>query len=99
MIALDIDVSAVEREDLPLLAGRLAELQAKVTLRLLDVQAMPQTSASRILTLKEAAVVAGVSARWLSVRTRGLPFRCDLSRKNIRFVEVGLLQWLGRRKR
>jgi hypothetical protein len=96
---IDLDVSAVPREHLPVLAGRLAELQARVTLRLLEANATPTAAPPRILLPEEAAAMAGVAPRWLLVTTRGMPFRCDLSKKNPRLSEPGFRAWLERRKR
>lgn len=96
---IDLDVNAVPRADLPALAGRLAELQARVTMRLLETNATPTPVPPRILTAEEAATIAGVAPRWLMTVTRGMPFRCDLSKKNQRVSEPGFRAWLERRKR
>lgn len=56
-------------------------------------------SVTRLLPVVEAASIAGVSPRWLLRHTRGLAFRKDLSRKNVRFEHDGLMRWLGSRRR
>lgn len=99
MINLDLDVGTVPREDLPVLAGRLAELQARVTMRLLETPATPAPVPARILNADEAAQQAGVARRWLLVATKGMPFRCDLSKKHPRWEEAGFKAWMARRKR
>jgi hypothetical protein len=95
----DLDVCKVPREDLPVLAGRLAELSARVTLRLLETNATPTPEPPRILLPEEAAAMASVAPRWLLITTKGMPFRCDLSKKFPRFREDLFRQWLERRKR
>jgi hypothetical protein len=87
-----INVAELPRQELPTLLGQLAELTARIQLRLQQ----PQTPepAPRCLNAEEAARIAGVSKRWLLHRTRGLKFRRDLSRKQQRFDEAGLRAWL-----
>jgi excisionase family DNA binding protein len=92
---LDIDVASVPREDLPALLGRLVELEARVRMRLAESSApAPCAVASRLLNPDEAAAIAGVSRRSILTKTRGQMFRRDISRKTVRFDEVGLRRWL-----
>ena len=94
----DLDVAAVPREDLPALLGGLVEAEARVRLRLAEAPTVPATNTSS-RTTEEAAAIANTTKRWLLSKTRGLTFRCDLSRKQARFDEGGLRGWLARRRR
>ena len=53
----------------------------------------------RLLSVDEAARIAGVNRRWIYAHTRGLKFRRDLSRKNVRIEEAGFRRWLESRRR
>jgi hypothetical protein len=99
-VTLDgLDVSAVPREELPALLGRLTELEARCRLRLAEAPAQ-SALAPRVLTVDEAVdLAAAPNARWLLGHTRGLSFRRDLSRKAPRFDEAGLRRWLADRRR
>ena len=95
----DLDVASLPRASLPELLGELARLEAEVRLRLAETPAEgPPSPASRDLDGDEAATVAHTSKRWLLTHTRGLRFRRDLSRKQPRFDEAGLREWLATRR-
>ena len=98
-MTLDLDVAALPREELPQVLGRLEELGARVRLRLAEVPATAGPGASRIIDADEAAAIAATAPRWLLSHTKGLKFRCDLSRKQARFDEAGLRAWLATRRR
>ncbi len=98
MIEVNVDVAAVARDELPGLLGRLVELEAHVRLRLAEAPTAP-APAPRLLTADEAATIAGTSKRNILAKTRGLRFRCDLSRKAPRLEEGGFRSWLARRRR
>ena len=99
MTSVEVNVADVPREDLPELLGRLAELTARVQLRLVEMPEPTATAPVRLLDADQAAQIAGTSRRWLLAHTRGLRFRQDLSRKQSRFEQAGLRRWLeGRRK-
>jgi hypothetical protein len=85
------------RDELPELLGAIVEAEARVRLRLAEVPAAPASTSRGVLTVDEAAEVAGTSKRWLLSHTTGLAFRRDLSRKQPRFDEAGLRAWLARR--
>ena len=97
-MSLDLDVEALETTDLPGVLGRLAELEARVRLRLAR-PALTTTLPSRLLDAAEAAAIAGCSERWLRAATRALSCRRDLSRKQPRWDENGLRRWLAERRR
>jgi hypothetical protein len=95
---LAVDVDQVPFNELPALLGRLVELEARVRIRLAREAVLPRPGAPRVIDPDEAALIAGTSRRWLLHRTRGMAFRCDLSRKSPRFEEAGLRAWLLRRR-
>lgn len=99
-MTLDVDVDAVPAEDLPALLGQIAELEARIRLRIARIAAgPPQPRPDRLLTAKEAAEILGTSVRWVRTATRGLALRRDLSRKESRFSEAGLRAWMERRRK
>ena len=48
-----------------------------------------------LLSLKQAATLMGVNPRWLYRHAAKLPFTRRISRKNLRFSEVGLRRWIA----
>ena len=93
-----LDVDAVPREELPALLGKLTEAKARIWLRLAEVSPPAVPTTSRIVDADEAAAISVTGKRWLLTATRGLKFRCDLSRKQPRFDEAGLRAWLATRR-
>ena len=87
------------RDELPGMLGRLAEAEAVARLRLSTAERADAPLPTRLLDASEAAVIVGVSPRWLLSATRGLRFRRDLTRKKPRFDEAGLRAWLAERRR
>src|SRR5947208_1576431 len=59
----------------------------------------PERHNDRLLTPPEAAVMLGVTIPWLHRHHRHLPFARKLSRKTLRFSELGLRRWLVQQKR
>jgi len=98
MSEITFDVSAMPREELLKLIGTLAELSARCQLRLNECSSVAVAPPSRILNGDEAAAIAATSKRWVLSATRGLRFRKDLSRKQPRFEEQGLRDWLASRR-
>lgn len=49
---------------------------------------------ANLISADEAARIAGVTRRWIYDHTKGLKFRRELSRKNIRLEAGGFLRWL-----
>jgi len=96
---IDLDVAGVPIDELPAVLGQLAQLQGAVMLRLGSQRPEQPVRADRLLTPEEAAEISGMSARWIRKNTRGLKFRRDLSRKNIRLAEDGFRAWLAMRRR
>jgi predicted DNA-binding transcriptional regulator AlpA len=52
----------------------------------------------KLLTPEEAAEIIGVDKKWLYRHAKQLPFTRKLSRKAMRFNEVGLRRWMATRK-
>ena len=82
------------------LSARVSELTARVLEAFAGV-AEPSDSQTpcptRLLSVDEAAAIAGVSRRWIYDHTRGLRFRHNLSRKRVRIEEAGFRRWLSSR--
>lgn len=79
----------------------LAPLQAALVARLsapAPVVPASRADADRLLLPREAAERLGVTVRWLYDHAARLPFARRLSRKVLRFSEVGLGNWLARKK-
>jgi len=51
--------------------------------------------APTLLTQEEAAAIARTPVKWLNRKTRGMRFRKDLSRQNVRYEERGFRNWLA----
>jgi hypothetical protein len=98
-VSIDLDISAVSRDDLPALLGEVVAIEARIRLRLAESPATAAVTEPRLLDADEAATVANTSKRWLLSATRGLKLRRDLSRKQPRFDEAGLRRWLVERRR
>lgn len=80
------------------LLGRLAGLLELLRLRLLQPPPPSGPETDRLLTVEEAAERLGVSPRWLYRHAGRLPFARRLSRKALRFSEVGLRRWQAARR-
>jgi len=105
-LVADIDAAILETapEALPALIAALSSTIAKAAARQMvaaadrthkaSVHSVPD-ECSRLLTPAEAAEIARVPARWLNRRTKGFRFRRDLSRKQIRYEEKGLRNWIS----
>lgn len=52
----------------------------------------------RLLMPKETAQILGESVRWLYRHADRLPFTRRLSRKSLRFSEIGLRRWMAARR-
>lgn len=57
-----------------------------------------QNGSDRLLTADEAAKILNVRKQWLYRHRKQLPFARSLSRKNIKFSEAGLRQWMRAKK-
>ncbi len=90
-------------DQVPDLLGHLEAVRAHAWARLAGLAANgrpePQVGndGDRLLTVKEAASLLGVSPRWLYRRSGKLPFARRLSRKCLRFSKTGLQKWRARK--
>lgn len=83
------------------LATRLSELATRI-LEEGGARAVPLprevAGPGRMITVDEAAEMAGVTRRWIYDHTKGLRFRRDLSKKRVRLEEIGFRRWMEARK-
>lgn len=91
------EVISAATSDLPTIAGKLAEASAALQLRLTQPRAPEKADPETLITVEEAARIAAVSPRWVRDHTRGLSFRHDLSRKNVKLEEWPYRRWLKSR--
>jgi hypothetical protein len=93
----------VAPESIPRLLGLLRTIEVslleklnKESLKLTPAQAATQED--RLLTVEEAARLLGVTSRWLYRNAARLPYTRRLSRKALRFSELGLRRHIATRK-
>lgn len=96
-------VEELPRERLPAAAGRLAEAQALLQLRLHangmnEAPKHAEPDPDPLLDVKAAAEMLGVNIRWLYRRADRLPFTRRLGPRTLRFSERGLRRWLETRR-
>lgn len=95
-------VAAMPRDDAISVFAELASLQATLASHLCRVPnriSVPEASVSdRLLTPEQAVGILGVTVRWLYRHADQLPFTRRLSRKTLRFSEVGIRKYLATRK-
>ena len=88
---------------IPDLLAELEKLRAQLWARMLTDQPRPregqdaQPTSDRFLTPEEAARLLGTTVRWLYRHHKHLPFARRLSRRALRFSEIGLRRWLATR--
>jgi hypothetical protein len=88
----------VPTEAIPPLLAQLAAAQSALAARLLcsrtieaDQQSLQEKDS--LLTAEQAAILLNVTPRWLYRHAKRLPFARKLSRKVLRFSEIGLRKW------
>jgi predicted DNA-binding transcriptional regulator AlpA len=97
--AVSPDLANLPAEAVPGLLAQCAALLAAVGARLASpVPTVRPPASDRLLTAEEAAALLGVTPAWLIRRAKRLPFSRSLSRKIVRFSEVGLQRWAAARK-
>ena len=90
--------------DVPGLLGELESVRVLLFARLLSGQGAvkdgrdDREAPDRLLTPSAAAVLLGVSVRWLHKHHRQLSFTRRLSRRALRFSELGLRHWIEQRQ-
>jgi hypothetical protein len=99
-------LAALPPEQIPSILAKLAAIQSVLAARLLAVPTVPTIADSesrsgptdQLLTAEDAAQILRVTPRWLYRHANRLPFARRLSRKCLRFSEVGLRRWQTSRK-
>jgi excisionase family DNA binding protein len=92
-------VDAIDRVELPALAGEAAALHARILARLVQaptVAIAPRDPQGRLLDVGEAAERLGTSRRWIYRHQDQLPTR-KLPGGALRFSERELERWQARR--
>src|SRR5262245_26438399 len=89
----------------PPLLAQVAALQAALVARLArapieaaELVRVQAVESERLLAPPDAAALLGVTVSWLYRHADRLPFSRRLSRKALRFSELGLRRWLATRK-
>lgn len=84
--------------------AQLANLQVSLLSRLVTLRrpaplrVSGEAEGDRLLSVEEAARILNVTAQWLYRHAPHLPFARRLSRKALRFSEVGLRRWAASRR-
>ncbi len=96
-------VAEIPLDQVPMLLAKLGGLQGALLARLVQAHSSlgrsePQPENDHLLTAEEAASILGVTVRWLYRHARNLPFARRLSRKALRFSEVGLKRWMSAKR-
>ncbi len=89
-------VDALPPELLPSLLAGLAALQARAAARLAAANSRDQRP-DRLLTVKQAAPVLGMSTDWLYRNANNLPFTRRTGRRTVRFSERSLKRYIADR--
>jgi len=101
IIANPAKAGELDRGGIPALMLQLASLQNALAARLLE---SPQKYAAdpaepdTLLTAEKAAPFLNVTPHWLYRHWKQLPFARRLSRRTLRFSEVGLRKWQAVKK-
>jgi hypothetical protein len=92
-------VREAPRDELPRLLGAVVTVEAHIRMRIVESPAAATVAANKFIDGDEMASIAGTSKRDILQKTRGLSFRCDLSRKRPRAVEAEFIRWYANRKK
>ena len=95
--------SEVPPEQVPGLVAELARVQAALLVALNRTAAAVQREAQRpdsdrMLDVKDAAEMLGVTRKWLYKHASTLAFSRKLSRKTLRFSRAGIAKWLATKR-
>ncbi len=95
---LEHELEQTSSEALPEVYGELEKLKLRLWIRMLHskpkVEQAPAPVADKMLTAQEAARILGTTPTFLYKNSKTLPFARKLSRKCLRFSEIGLRRWL-----
>ena len=95
---------AVTPAEIPALLAQLAGVQVALLARLVNAgngngaEGKASAEPDKLLTAEEAAPILGVTPRWLYRHAGRLPFARRLSRKALRFSEVGVQRYMASRR-
>ena len=90
-------VDALPPEELPAALAQLLALQARVVARMTTAATGRDERPDRLLAVKQAALVLGMSPDWLYRNADRLPFTRRTGRRTLRFSERGLTRYLADR--
>lgn len=95
-------VGKIPPDEIPGLLGDVERIRAMLWARLATPRNPPATDgvsqADRLLDVNQAAEILNTTSRWLYRHANKLPFTRRLSRKNLKFSELGLHKWIAKRK-
>ena len=90
-------INVLSIEDAALLLAQVAAIQANLAVRVasagLSGSAPRRQEDDRLISVEDAAERLGVTPRWMYRHAGHLPFARRLSRKALRFSELGLKRW------
>ena len=96
---LEHELEQTPSEDLPEVCGVLERIKSHLWIRMLNskpkVGQAPVPVADKMLTAQEAALILGTKPNFLYKNSKSLPFARKLSRKCLRFSELGLRKWMA----
>jgi predicted DNA-binding transcriptional regulator AlpA len=95
-------LAQIPRESIPPLMLQIASLQNALAARLLESPqkyAADPTEPDTLLSAEQVAPLLSVTPHWLYRHWKQLPFARRLSRRTLRFSEVGLRKWQSAVKR
>ena len=90
-------INALSVEEAALLLAQVAAIQAGLAVRIASAgqsnSAPRRQEDDRLISVEDAAERLGVTTRWMYRHAGHLPFSRRLSRKALRFSELGLKRW------
>ena len=90
-------IDAVRPLELPAVLAQLLALQARIVARMATAATGGDEGPDRLLTVKQAAPILGMSEDWLYRNADRLPFTRRTGRRTLRFSERGLTRYLADR--
>lgn len=94
-------IAGIPEEQIPAVIAQLAAVQSQLAARLLtnpSRRVAEPIEKDTLLTADQAAPLLGVTPHWLYRHWKQLPFARRLSRRTLRFSEIGLRKWQNIKK-